>query len=101
MSEPARSGTQMIRQRGSPAEAGIHMNDLRAAFLGVDYPLKTYGMILRHVRAHDQNRIGIEQVLGGRRCSASSIRCAQTGHSGAVSNTGLVADANHAQTSGE
>ena len=33
--------------------------------------------------------------------AAASERGAQTGHRGAVSNSGLIADANHSQTGGE
>jgi len=41
------------------------------------------------------------QVLLRRGGPAATVRCAQTGHCGAVSNSGLVADANHAQAAGK
>ena len=64
-------------------------------------PTGSHRVILGHVRSHDQDRIGIGQVLLRRGGAAAPKRCAQTGHGGAVSYTGLVADANHAQASGE
>ena len=77
------------------------MNHLRAVLFRFDHPLKAYWMIFRHVRAHDQNHIGVQQIFWRRRSPASTIACAQTGHSRAMSYPGLVAYANHAQTSGE
>ena len=39
--------------------------------------------------------------LGRRGCSAASVGGAQTGHGGAMSYTGLIADADHAEAGGE
>ncbi len=86
-----------IRHGGSPAKARIDVNDLGAAFLRFNHPLKANGMVLRHVRSHDQDRIRIEQILWRSRGSAASVSGAQTGHRRAMSYPGLVADANHAQ----
>ena len=58
-------------------------------------------MILRHVRPHDQDRIGVQHVLGRGCGPAASVGCAQTGHSGAMSYPGLVADAYHPQARSE
>src|SRR5581483_2570340 len=82
-------------------EPWIDVNNLRPALSRLDYPLKPDRMVLCHRRSHDQDRVCVTQVLLRSRRPASSKACAQTGHSGAVSYTGLVGDANHAQTSGE
>jgi hypothetical protein len=77
------------------------MNDLGSLFPGLDHPLKADRVILGHVRAHDENRIRIQQILrrGGR--PAPSISGAQTGHRRAMSNPGLVADTYHSQAPGK
>ena len=62
------------------------------------HPLKSDRMIFGHGRSHDQNRVGVLQILLRRRGAAASEGGAQTGHRGAMSYPGLVADANHAQT---
>ena len=53
-----------VRHCGRAAETRVHVNHLRAALLGIHHPLKADGMIFRHVRAHDQDRIGVEQIFG-------------------------------------
>ena len=65
------------------------------------HPLEADGMVLGHRRAHDEDGVGVGQILLRGGGAAASERCAQTGHGGAVSYPGLVADANHAQTSAE
>lgn len=73
------------------------MNDLCALLASFDHPLKANRMVLRHGGAHDENGIGIAEILlcGGR--AAASERCAQTGHGRAMSYTRLIADTDHAQ----
>src|SRR5579872_756104 len=73
------------------------MNDLGAFFTRFHDPLETYRMVFRHGRAHDQDRIGIYQILLRGGCAASPERSAQTGHGGTVSYPGLIADADHAK----
>ena len=90
-----------IGHRGSAREARIHMNDGRAAFARRHHPLKAHWMILGHGRSHDEDRVRIRQISLRSGCAAASKRCAQTGHGRAVSYPGLVADADHAQTSTE
>jgi hypothetical protein len=75
------------------------MDDGCAFFARFHHPLKSDGVIFRHRRSHNENCVGVAEVLLRGGSSAASERGAQTGHRGAVSYTGLVADANHAQTS--
>src|SRR5580700_3153397 len=95
-----RAGTQRrphIGHRRSAAEPGVNVNYLCASLTGFHDPLETNGMIFGHVGSHDQNRVGIDEVAWCGCRSASTEGCAQTGHRGAMSYTGLVADTNHAQ----
>ena len=39
------------------------MDEFRSAFPGIDCPLKGYGMVPRHVRSHDEDDVGIQQIL--------------------------------------
>ena len=77
------------------------MDDRRSPFPRFHHPLETNRMVLGHVRSHDQDRIRVCQVLLSCRRAAATERCAQTGHRGAMSYTGLVADAVHPQASSE
>src|SRR5580692_1168651 len=102
--EDVRSGTQRspdIGHCGSAAEPRVNVNHLRSSLPGFHDPLETYGMIFSHVRSHDQNGVGIDEVTWCSCRSPSTEGCAQTGHRGAMSYTGLVADAHHAQACGE
>ena len=54
-------------------------------------------MIFCHRRSHDQDCVGVTQILLCCRRAAAPKGSAQTGHRGAVSYTSLVADAHHAQ----
>ena len=90
-----------IRAGRCPSKPRIHMNDFAAALARLHHPLEADRMLLGHRRTDDQNCIRIGKRLLRCGCSASSYRGAQTGHRRAVSNSGLVADANHAQTSCE
>ena len=58
-------------------------------------------MVLRHRRSHDQDCVGVTQVLLRSGSAASSKARPQTGDRGAVSYTGLVGDANHTQAGGK
>ena len=77
------------------------MDDLGASFAGFDDPLETNGMVLRHRRSHDQDRISVAQVLLRSGCAAAPEARPQTGDSGAVSYPGLVGDAHHSQAGGK
>ena len=82
--------------RGS-RETWVDMNDFGATFAGFHDPLESDRMVFRHVRAHDQDGIGSWKISLCSGSAATAKRCAQTGHSGAVSYSGLVADAVHPQ----
>src|ERR1700739_4278033 len=105
MNEPpekqdVRSGAQGspdVCHSGGAAETRIDVNDLRTALSRFDHPLETDRVVLRHVRAHNQDGIRIYEIARRSCRSASAKGGAQTGHRGAVSYTGLVADADHAQ----
>jgi len=77
------------------------MNDFRSALARLHDPLKSDGMVLGHRRSHDHDGVGVAQVLLRSRGAASPERCPQTGDSGAVSYTGLVGEAHHAQAGSE
>lgn len=51
-------------------------------------------MAFRHVRAHDQDCIGVLQIHLGGRGSATTERSAQTGHGRAVSDPRLIFEPN-------
>jgi hypothetical protein len=51
--------------------------------------------------AHDQNGISVAKILLGGGGAAAPERGAQTGHGWAVSYTGLIAEAYHAQPGGK
>src|SRR5919109_133552 len=92
---PGAERSPNVRHGGGAAETRIDVDDLCAALARFDYPLKTNGMILCHVRAHDQNGIRVHEVAWrGSRPTAAKGR-AQTGHGRAMSYTGLIADADH------
>ncbi len=74
------------------------MNNLATALARFHHPLETDRVLLSHRRANNENGIRVRQRLLRRRCSATSYRGTQTGHRRTVSYSGLVADANHAQS---
>ena len=77
------------------------MDDSRSSVASFKDPLEAHRMVLRHRGTHDKNSVGIGEVLlGGGRATASE-RCAQTGHSGAVSYARLVGNAYHSQSGTE
>ena len=58
-------------------------------------------MVLRHGRPHNQDRVRVGQVLLSGGGAAAPEGGAQTGHRGAMSYPGLVADAHHSQAGRE
>ena len=56
------------------------MDDARTVLPGLDHPLEADRMAFRHIRAHDHDAVRVLQILLERRRTASSERCAQTGH---------------------
>src|ERR1043165_7074816 len=80
------------------AEARIDVDDLRAVLLTrLDDPLEADRMVLGHRRAHDENRVGVGEVLLRGGGAAAAERGDQPGHRGAVSYPRLVGEADHAQ----
>ena len=77
------------------------MDDFCSSLFCFHHPLKTNGMIFGHVRTHDEDGVRVHEIRQGGGGASPAKACAQTGHGGAVSYTGLVADANHAQAGGE
>jgi hypothetical protein len=73
-------------------EARIDVDDLGAALLGLDHPLKADRMLLGHVRAHDQDAVRVLQVLLERGGAAAPERGPQTGDRRAMSYASLVLD---------
>src|SRR4029077_6737194 len=102
--QDVRSGAQWgpnVCHGGRAAEARIDVNDLCTALSRFDPPLETDRVILRHVRAHNQDGIRIYEIARRSCRSASAEGGAQTGQRRAVSYTGRVADADHAQAGRE
>src|SRR6478736_143673 len=91
MSDPARSGTHRS------ASALVRVNRGGAPGLGLHHPLEPDRVALGHVRALDQDAVGVLQVLleGGRAAAAKASP--QTGDGGGVSNAGLVLDLDRAE----
>ena len=58
--------------------------------LGLHHPAEGDRVALGHVRAHDEDAVGVLQVQRERGGPAAAIRSAQTGHGRAVSYPGLV-----------
>src|SRR4029077_12566515 len=84
-------GQPIIRHRRGAREARIAVNDLRAVLLSrLDDPLKSDGMILRHRLSHEEDCVGIGEILLRGRRAAPPKRGAQTGHRGAMSYSGLI-----------
>src|SRR4029453_5998347 len=72
-----------------------------AVLLRLDDPSEPDGMRLGHRRPDDQNRVRVDEILLRRRRAAAPERGAQTGHRGAMSYPGLVADRHHPQAAAE
>src|SRR6266508_6406168 len=73
-------------------EARIDVNELGAVELGFHGPAERHRMTLRHVRAHDDEAVGVLEIarIQGRR--AATEPCPQTGDARAVSYPGLILD---------
>ena len=67
----------------------------------LDDPLETDGMVFRHIGSHNQDRIGVLKVMRGSGSAATSKGGTQTGYRGAVSYSGLIADATHSKPASE
>src|SRR2546428_1522054 len=81
--QDVRSGAERspdVCHSGGAAETRIDVNNLGTALSRFDHPLETDGMILRHVRAHNQNGIRIDEIARPKCRSASTEGGAQTGH---------------------
>jgi hypothetical protein len=52
-----------VGQRAGPGEPRVDVEDLGTARLGLHHPLEADRMGLGHVRAHDDDAVGIGQVL--------------------------------------
>src|SRR4051812_27881366 len=89
---PGAYGDVDVRHRARPREARIDVDDGRAPRLRFHHPLETDRMALGHVRALDDDDVGVLQILLERRRAASTERDPQTGDRGAVSDPGLVLD---------
>ena len=81
-----------VGDRARPGEAGIDVDDRRAAQLRLHDPLEAHRVALGHVRAHDHDAVGVLQILLERRGAAATEGCPQTGDGGGVSYAGLVLD---------
>src|SRR3989442_13061758 len=94
--EPAEKGDVAARPDGNievgggrgAAEARVDVDDRGAALAGLHRPAEPDGMVLRHVAAHDQNRVGVGQVLLEGGGPTPSEACSQTGNGGAMSYSG-------------
>ncbi len=77
------------------------MDNLRPTLARFHHPLEAHGMILRHGRSHNQNRVRVLQILLCCSSAAAPKRCPQTGDSGAMSYASLIADAYHPEPAGK
>ena len=85
-----------VGDRRGAGEPRVDVDDLRAARLGLHHPLEPDRVALGHVRALDDDAVGVLQVLQEGGGAATTERGPQTGDGGAVSNTGLVLDLDRA-----
>src|SRR5438067_1083719 len=81
-----------VRHRAGARKAWIDVDDGGAALLGFHHPLEADRVALRHVRALDDDDVGVHQILLERRRSAAPERDPQTGDRRAVSYPRLVLD---------
>src|SRR5919201_6033602 len=79
----------------------IDVDQRRSALFGLDRPAEADRMRLRHVAPHDQDGIGVRQVLLEGRRPTPAETCPQTGDGRTMSYAGLVLDRYHAQAAGE
>ena len=97
MSVPGPDGDVEVGQRAGAGEARVDVDDRRTALLGLHHPLEPDRMRLGHVRALDDDAVGVGQVLLESGGAAAAERSPQTGDGGGVSNAGLVLDLDRAQ----
>src|SRR6185437_9603409 len=91
-----------IRHCRRTGETRVDVNNFGAVALACfNHPLESNGMVLCHVGTHNEDGIRIREVLLSCCGAAASKRSAQTGHCGAVSYSGLIADAVHSQSAGK
>jgi hypothetical protein len=76
------------------------VDDCAAPFTRLDDEAEAHRMLLRHGRSHDEDRVGVGEILQRRRRPAAPERGAQTGHRGAVSYPRLIADRHHPKPAG-
>src|SRR5699024_9788956 len=81
-----------VRERTGPGEPRVDVNHPGATLLRFHHPLETHRVGLGHVRALDDDAVGVGQILleGGR--APATEAGPQTGDRGGVSNAGLVLD---------
>ena len=79
MSVPGAQRHVQVGDRARAREARVDVDDLRAALLGLHHPLEADRVLLGHVRAHDQDAVGVLQVLLERGGAAAPERGPQTG----------------------
>ena len=81
-----------VRESRSTGVARIHVDDARAALLGLNYPLEAHWVALGHVRTLNDDAVRIRHILQRLGCAAAAKRSSQTGNGGRVSNTSLIFD---------
>src|SRR5204863_9740986 len=80
-----------IGDGGRAGEAGIDVDDLRAALIPPDVgPLPAAGVVLRRVGPDDQDHVGVLEVAPVVGHGAPTEAAGQTGHRGTVSNAALL-----------
>ena len=81
-----------VRKRRGTGIARIHVNYARPALFSFDYPLESHRMALGHIRALNQDAVGICHILQWLSCATAAKRGSQTGNRGGVSYACLVFD---------
>ena len=87
-----------VRHRRRAREARIGVNDLGALELRLHHPAEGHRVTLRHVRALDEDGVGVDQAAGKRGGRSATQSHPQTGDAGGVSYAGLVFDGDDPQT---
>src|ERR687893_86467 len=78
-------------------EARVHVDELRALLARDHWVPEAYRVRLSHIRALDDDAVGVLQVHEVSGGAAPTVRGAQTGHRGAVSYARLVCDSRETQ----
>ncbi len=86
-----------VGERAGPGEPRVYVDQCRAAGLGLHDPLEPDRMALGHIRALDDDAVGVLHVLLEVSGPAAPKASPQTGNGGGVSNTGLILDLDRAQ----